>query len=76
MSKENISKEFRLENIEETRYYFIKKIDQNEFMSKKHKKVCTNLNYIDHFPILASAVTGCILISVFAFLLGIPIRIK
>ena len=31
MSKENISQEFRLKNIEETRNYFIKEIDQNEF---------------------------------------------
>ena len=42
-------------------------------MSKKHKKVCSTLNYIEHFPILASAITGCILISAFASLLGIPI---
>ena len=42
---------------------------------KKHKKVCTTLNYIEHYIILASAVTGCISISAFAFLLGIPIGI-
>ena len=40
------------------------------------KKAYTNLRYIKHFPILASAVTGCILISAFASLLGIPIGIK
>ena len=44
-------------------------------MSKKHKKVCTTLNYNEHFFILASAVTGCISISAFASLLGIPIGI-
>ena len=44
-------------------------------MSKKHKKVWVTLNYIEHFLILASAVTGCILISAFASLLGIPIWI-
>ena len=42
-------------------------------MSKKHKKVCSTLNYIEHFLILASAIIGCILISAFASLLGIPI---
>ena len=44
-------------------------------MSNKHKKVCTILNYIEHFPILASAVTGCVSISAFAALLGTPIGI-
>ena len=64
-----------MKNIEEIRNYFIKKIDQNWLISKKHKKVWVTLNYIEHFLILASAVTGCILISAFASLLGIPIWI-
>ena len=38
MPKENISQEFRLENIEETRNYFIKEIDQNELMNKEAQK--------------------------------------
>ena len=38
MSGENISQEFRLKNMDETRNYFIKEINQNELMSKKHKK--------------------------------------
>ena len=44
-------------------------------MSKKHKKVCTTLNYIEHFLILASTITGCISITAFTSLLGIPIGI-
>ena len=44
-------------------------------MSKKHKKVCTTINYIEHF-ILVSVVTGCISISAFASLFCIPIGIK
>ena len=44
-------------------------------MINTHKKVCTTLNYTDHFLILASAVTGCISISAFASLLSIPIVI-
>ena len=39
-------------------------------MSKKHSKVCTTLNYIEHFLILASTVTGCISIFAFASLIG------
>ena len=42
-------------------------------MSKNHIKVCTTLNYIEHFLILGSTITGCISISAFASLVGIPI---
>ena len=45
-------------------------------MSKKHKKVSTILNYTEHFLILASAITGCVSISAFASLVGIPIEIS
>ena len=44
-------------------------------ISKKHKKVCTTLNYIEHFLILASAINECISISAFASLLDIAIGI-
>ena len=44
-------------------------------MSKKHKKVCATLNYIEQFHILVSAVAGCIPISVFVSLIGVPIGI-
>ena len=75
MVEENISQEFRLKNIDETRNYLIEEINRNELMSKKHKKVCTTLNYIECFLILASIITECILISVFASVVGIPIGI-
>ena len=42
---------------------------------KKHKKVCTSLNYIEHILILVSAITRCISISAFTFLIGIPVGI-
>ena len=64
MPGEDISKEFRLKNIDETRYYVTDEINQNELMSKMHKKVCTTLNYIEHFLILASTI-----MDVFLFLL-------
>ena len=74
MGEGNISEEFRLKNIE-TKYYFIKEIDQNELISMKHKKMCTFSNFNQHLVILASAVTGCISISALASLVGIPIEI-
>ena len=56
-AEENVSQEFRLKNIDETRNYLIEEINQNESMSKVREKVCTSLNYIKHFPILASTIT-------------------
>ena len=44
-------------------------------MNKKHKNVCTTLNYIELFLILAFTITGCIFISAFASLISIPIDI-
>ena len=75
MVQENISQEFRLKNIDETKNYSLEEIKKNELMSKKYKKVCTTLNYIEHFLILASTITGCVSISAFASLVGIPIGI-
>ena len=72
MIERNISQEFRLKNIDETRNYFLEETKQNELMSKKYKKVCTTLNYIEHFLILGFTITGCLSISAFASLLGFP----
>ena len=44
-------------------------------MGRKDTKFCAILNYIEHFLILASAITGCISISAFGSLLGISIEI-
>ena len=44
-------------------------------MSKKHKKVCRVLDYIDHLLIVISRITGCVSISDSASLVGIPIGI-
>ena len=44
-------------------------------MSKKHKKVCTTLNYIEDIIILASIITRCISISAFTSLVSVPIGI-
>ena len=62
-----MSQEFRLKNIDETRNFFLEEIEQNGLMSRKHKKVCATPNHIEHFLVLASAITGCIAISTFAF---------
>ena len=43
-------------------------------ISKKHKKTCTALNYVEHLLISVSMVTGCVSIF-FASLIGIPVGI-
>ena len=55
--------------------YLTEKIKQNELVSKKHKKTCTTLNYLEHLLILASTVAWCVSISHFASLVGIPVSI-
>ena len=44
-------------------------------MGRKDTKFCAILNYIEHFLVLASTITGCISISAFGSLLGISIEI-
>ena len=75
MAKENISQEFISKNIDERRNYWTEEINRNKLISKNHKKVCTTLNFIENVPILGSAITGCVSISAFASLVGIPIGI-
>ena len=72
MAEENTSQEFRLKDIDEIRNYLIEKLNWNELISKK---VCTNLNYIKHSLILIPTITGCVSVSAFASLVGIPIGI-
>ena len=42
MVEENISQEFRLKNIDETRNYFLKEISNNEFYKWRVKKCLHN----------------------------------
>ena len=74
--EENISEEFRLKNVDETRKYLLEETEQNELMSRKHKKVCAALIIFNNFLFQFSAITGSISVSSSASLLVIPIRIK
>ena len=44
-------------------------------MSEKHKNVCEDLDYFDHFLVFVCAVSGCVSISAFASLIGIPVGV-
>ena len=54
---------------------FTKRKKQNELMSKKHKNACRVLNFIENLLAVISTIAGCISISAFASLVGIPIGI-
>ena len=75
MIEENIREEFRFIKIDETRNHFGEKIKQNYLVSKKHKKFCKVLIYIEHLLIFVSAINRCVSISAFASVIGIPIGI-
>ena len=57
----------------QTRNYLIEEINQNELLSKKHKKIDRVFNYTEHLLIITFTVTGCVSILDFASLVGISI---
>ena len=44
-----MSQEFRFKNTNETRNYLLEEIVLKELMTRKHKKFCTNLKFINTF---------------------------
>ena len=73
MPEENINQEFRLKKIDEIRNYLAEKINQKTLMSKKQKKSCKALNYIDHLLIVTFTITWYVSISAVASLVYISI---
>ena len=66
MLEENVNQEFRLKKADEIRNYLIQEINWNI------RKI---LNYIKHLLIAIFTITGCVSISAFTSLVGIPIGI-
>ena len=67
MVEENISQEFRLKNIDETRNYFLDRIKQKNWW------VQSTIRFLQIYIILStSKIIGCIFISAFASLIGNP----
>ena len=66
MLEENVNQEFRLKKADEIRNYLIQEINWNI------RKI---LNYIEHLLIAISTITGCVSVSAFTSLVGIPIGI-
>ena len=65
---EEASLEFRLRKIDKTRNYLLDEIKHKVLMSKKYKKTCKYLNYVEHLLVLDSTVTDYVSISVFILL--------
>ena len=74
MTEENMRQKVRKKNMDKRRNYLSEKINQNDLMSKKHKKVYTVLNCIEHQLFFIFTVSGYVSISAFA-LAGIHIGI-
>ena len=72
---EEVSPEFRLRIIDETRNHVLHETKHNDLMSEKYKKTYKYLNNVEHLPILASTIAGCVSISAFASLVYVPIGI-
>ena len=76
LPEEIINQELRVKKTDEIRNYLIEEINRNELMSKKGKKVCRVLNYIDHSLIVIFTITGCVSISNCASLFAIHIELR
>ena len=61
--------------IDETRKYLLEEIKHNVFMCGKHNKTLRILNYSEHFLLSISTPNGCVSISAFASLFGVPVGI-
>ena len=75
MAEENVNQELKLKDIDESRKDLTEEINQNDLMSKNHKKVCMALNYTEQSLLSVSTITGSVLISAFDSLVGISIGI-
>ena len=64
-----------IKNMKEKINYPIEEINQNVVMSKKHQKVYSFLNDIEHLLITVSMVTACVWISAFVSLVSFCVYI-
>ena len=62
----NDQQQFRLNKINETKYYFVAEIKERELMSKRLSKYFVSFDYFDKSLIVLSVTTGSISIASFA----------
>ena len=64
--------QFRLNKINEIKYYFLAKIRERELISKNLSKYIASLDYFDKLLNVSSMLSGSISITSFATLIGTP----
>ena len=69
----NDQQQFRLNKINETKYYFVAEIKERELMSKRLSKYIASFDYFDKSLIVLSVTTGSISIASFATVIGAPV---
>ena len=67
--------QFRLNKINEVKYYFIAEIKEIELMSNRLSKYISSFNYFDKSLIVLSATSGSISVVSFATDIGAPVGI-
>ena len=69
----NDQQKFRLNKINEIKYYFVVEIKERELMSKRLSQYITCFDYFDNSFIVLSVATGSISIASFAAAIGAPV---
>ena len=71
----NDQQQFRLNKINETKYYFVAEIKERELMSKRLSKYITSFGYFVRSLIVLSVTIGSVSIASFASVIGAPVGI-
>ena len=71
----SVNQQFRLDRINEIRYYFVAEILERERMSKRLSKYIASFDHFDKAFIVLSVTTGSISIASFATVTGAPVGI-
>ena len=67
--------QFRLNKINEIKYYFFAEIKERELMSKRISKYIASFDYFDKSLIILSITAGSVSIASFATVIGAPVGI-
>ena len=71
----NDQQQFRLNKINEIKYFFVAEIKERELMSKRISKYIASFDYFDKSLIVLSVTTGSISIASFGTVIGAPVGI-
>ena len=71
----NDQQQFRLNKINEIKYYFIVEIKERKLMNKRLSKCIFSLDYLDKSLIALSATSGSVSTASFATIIGIRVGI-